>query len=72
MCLGAIWWSRIGLVIYGNDRTDAAAIGFDDAAIYAEVAAPQEARRLPARRVLAEEALSAFQLWQAKPDKVPY
>ncbi len=72
MCLGAIWWSRIGLVIYGNDRMDAAAIGFDDAAIYAEVAAPQEARRLPARRVLAEEALSAFQLWQAKPDKVPY
>jgi len=52
-------------VIYGNDRMDAAAIGFDDAAIYAEVAAPQEARRLPARRVLAVEALSAFHLWQA-------
>ena len=72
MCLGAIWWSRIGLVVYGNDRTDAAAIGFDDADIYAEVAAPPEARRLPLRRVLAEEALAAFQLWQAKPDKVPY
>jgi tRNA(Arg) A34 adenosine deaminase TadA len=72
MCLGAIWWSRIGLVVYGNDRTDAAEIGFDDADIYAEVAAPPEARRLPLRRVLAEEALSAFKLWQAKPDKVPY
>jgi len=72
MCLGAIWWSRIGLVVYGNGRADAAAIGFDDAAIYAEVAAPIEARRLPLRRVMAEEALSAFQLWQAKPDKVPY
>jgi tRNA(Arg) A34 adenosine deaminase TadA len=72
MCLGAIWWSRIGLVVYGNDRADAAAIGFDDADIYAEVAAPPEARRLPLRRVLAEEALSAFKLWQAKPDKVPY
>jgi tRNA(Arg) A34 adenosine deaminase TadA len=23
MCLGAIWWSRIGLVVYGNDRADA-------------------------------------------------
>ena len=53
MCLGAIWWSRIGLVVYGNDRADAAAIGFDDADIYAEVAAPPEARRLPLRRVLA-------------------
>jgi tRNA(Arg) A34 adenosine deaminase TadA len=72
MCLGAIWWSRIGLVVYGNDRADAATIGFDDAAIYAEVAAPPEARRLPLRRVLAEEALAAFQFWQAKPDKVPY
>jgi tRNA(Arg) A34 adenosine deaminase TadA len=72
MCLGAIWWSRIGLVVYGNDRTDAATIGFDDADIYAEVAAPPEARRLPLRRVLAEEALAAFQFWQAKPDKVPY
>ena len=49
MCLGAIWWSRIGLVVYGNDRADAAAIGFDDADIYAEVAAPPEARRLPLR-----------------------
>ena len=72
MCLGAIWWSRIGLVVYGNDRADAATIGFDDADIYAEVAAPLEARRLPLRRVLAEEALAAFQFWQAKPDKVPY
>lgn len=72
MCLGAIWWSRIGLVVYGNGRADAAAIGFDDAEIYAEVAAPLEARRLPLRRLLAGEALSAFRLWQAKPDKVPY
>ena len=72
MCLGAIWWSRIGLVVYGNDRTDAATIGFDDADIYAEVAAPPEARHLPLRRVLAEEALAAFQFWQAKQDKVPY
>ncbi len=72
MCLGAIWWSRIGLVVYGNDRADAAAIGFDDAAIYAEVAAPTEARSLPLRRILAAEALAAFKLWQAKPDKMPY
>ena len=72
MCLGAVWWARIGAVIYGNDRTDAAAVGFDDAAIYAEMAAPPDARRLPLRRLLAEEAREAFRLWQAKPDKVPY
>lgn len=72
MCLGAIWWARIGGIVYANDRADAAAIGFDDAAIYGEVAAPLTARRLPLRRLLAEEARLAFQAWAAKPDKVPY
>jgi guanine deaminase len=72
MCLSATWWARIGEIIYGNDRVDAAAIGFDDAAIYAEVARPLETRALPIRRLLASEALEAFRLWEAKPDKVPY
>lgn len=72
MCLGAIWWARIGGIVYANDRADAAAIGFDDAAIYDEVAAPLTARRLPLRRLLAEEARLAFQAWTVKPDKVPY
>ncbi|MFN9091895.1 MAG: nucleoside deaminase [Alphaproteobacteria bacterium] len=71
MCLGAIWWSRMGLVVYGNDRADAAAIGFDDAAIYAEVAAPPEARRQPLRPRLAGAALAAVRLLQTKPAKVP-
>lgn len=72
MCLGAVWWARIGEIVYANDRRDAAAIGFDDAAIYEEVARPVAARRLPLRRLLANEAIEAFRLWEAKPDKVPY
>lgn len=72
MCLGAIWWARIGGIVYGNDRADAAAIGFDDAAIHDEVCRPLPARRLPLRRLLAEEAAEGFRLWQAKPDRVPY
>jgi tRNA(Arg) A34 adenosine deaminase TadA len=72
MCLSAIWWARIGEIVYANDRAGAAAIGFDDAAIYEEVARPLHARRLPLRRLLAEEALEAFRLWEAKPDKAPY
>jgi tRNA(Arg) A34 adenosine deaminase TadA len=72
MCLSAIWWARIGEVVYANDRGDAAAIGFDDAAIYEEVARPMEARSLPIRRLLAAEALEAFRRWEAKPDKVRY
>ncbi|BDG72826.1 nucleoside deaminase [Roseomonas fluvialis] len=72
MCLGAIWWARIGAIVHGNDRADAAAIGFDDAAIYDEVARPAAERVLPMRRLLAEEAISAFRLWQATANKVRY
>lgn len=72
MCLGAVWWARITEIVYGNDRADAAAIGFDDAAIYDEVCLPIPARRLPLRRLLGAEAIAAFRLWEAKADKVRY
>ncbi len=72
MCLGAIWWARISEIVYANDRADAAAIGFDDDAIYREVAAPLESRKLPIRRMSASEALEAFKLWRSMPDRVPY
>lgn len=72
MCLGAVWWARIGEIVYANDRADAAAIGFDDAAIYDEVCLPIAERRLPLRRLLAAEAIEAFRLWSDKPDKVAY
>lgn len=72
MCLGAVWWARLTEVVYGNDRADAAAIGFDDAAIYEEVSLPIPARTLPLRRLLAAEAIEGFRQWQARPDKVPY
>jgi guanine deaminase len=72
MCLGAIWWARISEIVYANDRRDAAAIGFDDDAIYEEVAAPLDRRKLPIRRMSADEALEAFRRWAAKPDRVPY
>ena len=72
MCLGAAWWARMKEIVYANDRADAAAIGFDDDAIYEEVAAPLHQRKLPIRRLGAAEALEVFKLWHAKPDKVPY
>ena len=72
MCLGAAWWARVKEIVYANNRADAAAIGFDDDAIYQEVAAPLHSRKLPMRRLGAAEALEVFRLWHAKPDKVPY
>jgi guanine deaminase len=72
MCLGAAWWARVREIVYANDRADAAAIGFDDDAIYREVASPLDQRKLPIRRLGGEEALEVFKLWHAKPDKMPY
>jgi len=72
MCLAAAWWARCSAVVYGNGRAEAAAIGFDDAAIYEEVARPIEARRMPVRRLMAAEAWEAFAAWQALPDPPRY
>lgn len=72
MCLAAIYWARIGKVYYGNTREDAAAIGFDDDFLYREVALPLEKRSLPIVPLLREEALTVFQEWRVKPDKVTY
>jgi guanine deaminase len=72
MCLAAIHWARIDRVYYGNGRADAARIGFDDAVIYEEVARPLTERKVPMVRLLPDEARLAFDLWEAKPDKVRY
>ena len=72
MCLGAIYWARLDHIYYANSRADAARIGFDDALIYREIALPPEARRIPATRILAEEAIVAFRAWEADPNKIQY
>ncbi|MCW5752939.1 MAG: nucleoside deaminase [Alphaproteobacteria bacterium] len=72
MCLAAIYWARIGQVFYANSQGDAAAIGFDDAFLYRELALPADRRALPLRRMLEGEAIRVFEEWQAKPDKIPY
>ncbi len=72
MCLAAIYWARIERIFFANARSDAARIGFDDDLIYQEVARPSEARRLPVRRLLGEEALAVFREWEALPGRKPY
>jgi guanine deaminase len=72
MCLGAIYWARLDRVFYGNGRTDAAAIGFDDALIYREIPLSGDLRKIPMRQMLRDEAQVAFRIWEKSPDKVPY
>jgi len=72
MCLAAIYWAGLRRVYYANTRKDAAAIAFDDDALYREVALPVSRRRIPMKQLLRREALKAFAEWKKKPDKIPY
>lgn len=42
MCLGAIYWAHLDKIYYGNNKHDAADIGFDDSFIYDELALTPE------------------------------
>ena len=72
MCLAAIYWARLDRIFYGNTKADAAGIGFDDAHIYREVSSPAGERVVPAERMLEEEAIRAFEAWEASDTKVPH
>jgi guanine deaminase len=72
MCLGAIYWARLKHIYYANTRREAAAAGFDDAAIYDEMPKLPEARSVPSTRLLVAESAAPFAAWAAKADKVKY
>lgn len=72
MCLGAIYWARIDKIYYANTKADAAAIGFDDAFIYDELACKMEQRKLPIMQLMRDEALSAFKLWSESETRTDY
>ena len=72
MCLGAIYWAHLDKMYFGNSKTDARNIGFDDAFIYDEIDLKPEDRRLTTKQLLPEEAISAFNIWTKADDKVEY
>ena len=72
MCLGAIYWAGIRRLVYASDRYKAAASGFDDEMIYAELALDHEKRSIVIDRGMIEEGDSVFREWDNFPDKVLY
>lgn len=72
MCFGAIYWAHLDKIYMGNDRKDAAKIGFDDDFIYQEIALTPEKREKPSEILLRDEALEAFRMWEEKEDKTEY
>ena len=72
MCLGAIYWARIGRIFYGSTRKDARDIQFADDFIYEELERPMDSRTVPIIPLLRDEALTTFRLWSEKADKTEY
>lgn len=72
MCLGAIYWAHLDKIYYGNDRKDAARIGFDDDFIYQELSLDPRDRHKRMEVLLPEEAKKAFRMWEESDDKTAY
>ena len=72
MCFGAIYWAHLDKIYMGNDRKDAAKIGFDDDFIYQEIALKPEDRHKQMLRLLPDEARNAFDMWEHNKDKQAY
>ena len=72
MCLGAIYWARLGAIFYGFRMDDAAAIGFDDREFFRQFGLPEEARAVPARPLCRDEALALAAEFGAMDGRVFY
>jgi guanine deaminase len=67
LCVCAIWWAKIGRMYYAHTQEDCERIGFSTKALVEEATRPLHLRKLPAKRILAEEAEILFQDWGKSP-----
>jgi tRNA(Arg) A34 adenosine deaminase TadA len=72
MCLGAIYWAHLDKLYYGNTKTDAKNIGFDDSFIYDEIDLKPESRKVTTTQLLPNEAIVAFEAWSNAENKIEY
>jgi len=72
MCLGAIYWARIGKLYYAATKDDAAKANFDDSFIYKEFALPKDQRSIPSLQLMRDDAIKVFEAWKENEDKVAY
>lgn len=71
MCLSAAYWARVDRVVYSATQNEAAAAGFDDAFLYAELAKHQSERQLKSVQLKTDHE-DPFAVWLANPDRIPY
>lgn len=72
MCLGAIYWARPDRVFFAATREDAAKAGFDDNFIYTEIVKQISDRSIDMIFIETESAISLFDEWIKKEDRIDY
>ncbi len=72
MCLGAIYWARIGKIHFGFDIADAARIGFDDSEFFRQMTLESAARTVPEGQVGKGAALELLEEYLAMPERQGY
>lgn len=72
MCFAAIHWARLDRVRFGASRADAAAVGFDDDAIYRVLAGEAEPAFGVEGGVAAEACRAVMRRWRDDEERVPY
>lgn len=72
MCLGAIYWARIGELYFAATRDDASLAGFDDSRIWREMAIKPSDRLIRMKRVEIPAASQPFKAWEQAEMKRPY
>jgi len=72
LCLSACYWAHIEKIYYANTREDAAAIDFDDKEIYEEIKKPIPERKIQMVQYGRENAITVFEKWVNKKDKIQY
>jgi guanine deaminase len=72
MCLASAYWARVSRIVYASTREDAAAVGFDDALIYDEIARAPTERRIPMHHAADADARAVLAAWLERPDRIRY
>lgn len=72
MCLAAACWAKIPRIVYACTRADAAAAGFQDEALYRELALPTDARTIQLTQAPSPAAEAAMAAWRVDPRRTPY
>jgi len=72
MCFAAIFWARIGRLVFGTTREDVAEIGFDDSLIYDVIRGEAEAEEMEMVNVDREGCLAVLEEWERRPGRRVY